>query len=196
MEDMCWRCVCNHSISDHCQTAEDGYLPIKAAMHLSVPLHCTICANGLSSRAGGKAAASPSGRQPTTESAEKLDALMGLVFEHLGRRCEAGQLPAAWATTLHTFQRTILHTHRSKFTQYLLWYLCEKARPLRPSTCQSCHFLRFLLLYVIFLLSLTPGCQSGEPIKPCCGSRQAALLGVQDNNIGAAWIYVTSFLRG
>ncbi|KAK9901703.1 hypothetical protein WJX75_009400 [Coccomyxa subellipsoidea] len=75
---------------------------------------------------GGKAAASPSGRQPTTESAEKLDALMGLVFEHLGRRCEAGQLAAAWATTLHTFQRTILHTHRSKFTQYLLWYLCEK----------------------------------------------------------------------
>ena len=139
MEDMCWRCVCNHSISDHCQTAEDGYLPSKAAMLLSIPLHCTICADGLSSRAGGKAAASPSGRQPTTESAEKLDALMGLVFEHLGRRCEAGQLPAAWATTLHTFQRTILHTHRSKFTQYLLWYLCEKARPLRPSTCQSCH---------------------------------------------------------
>ena len=77
-----------------------------------------------------EAAASPSGRQPTTESAEKLDALMGLVFEHLGRRCEVGQLHAAWATTLHTFQRTILHTHRSKFTQYLLWYLCEKARPL------------------------------------------------------------------
>ncbi|CAL8468014.1 g7552 [Coccomyxa elongata] len=75
---------------------------------------------------GANAEASPSGRQPTTESAEKLDALMGLVFEHLGRRCEAGQLQAAWNTSLHTFQRTILHTHRSKFTQYLLWYLCEK----------------------------------------------------------------------
>lgn len=72
--------------------------------------------------------ASPSGRQPTTESAEKLDALMGLVFEHLGRRCKAGQLRAAWATLLHTFQRSILNSHRSKFTQYLLWYLCDKAR--------------------------------------------------------------------
>jgi hypothetical protein len=69
---------------------------------------------------------------------------MGLVFEHLGRRCEAGQLAAAWATTLHTFQRTILHTHRSKFTQYLLWYLCEKARPLCRFTFQSFYLLRFL----------------------------------------------------
>ncbi len=64
---------------------------------------------------------------------------MGLVFEHLGRRCEAGQLQAAWNTTLHTFQRAILHTHRSKFTQYLLWYLCEKARPFQPLHRLSCN---------------------------------------------------------
>ena len=59
---------------------------------------------------------------------------MGLVFEHLEHRCEQGQLPAAWTTLLHTFERSILDTHRSKFTQYLLWYLCKQVRP--PS-CMS-----------------------------------------------------------
>lgn len=94
---------------------------------------CTVLIGSLDC-AGPNTEASVSGRQPTTESAEKLDALMGLVFEHLGRRCKAGQLQAAWNTVLHTFQRTILHTHRSKFTQYLIWYLCEKARLFIPFT--------------------------------------------------------------
>ena len=52
---------------------------------------------------------------------------MDLVFKHLEHRCEQGQLLEAWATLLHTFGQSILDTHRSKFTQYLLWYLCRQA---------------------------------------------------------------------
>jgi len=78
--------------------------------------------------AGAVAAeASTSGCHATTETAEKLDALMELVFKHLEHRCEQGQLSGAWTTLLHTFGQSILDTHRSKFTQYLLWYLCRQA---------------------------------------------------------------------
>ncbi len=52
---------------------------------------------------------------------------MDLVFKHLEHRCEQGQLAGAWATLLHTFEQSILDTHRSKFTQYLLWYMCRQA---------------------------------------------------------------------
>ena len=148
---------------------------------------CTAFADGLLLCAGVEAAASPSGRQPTTESAEKLDALMGLVFEHLGRRCEAGQLRAAWETTLHTFQRTILHTHRSKFTQYLLWYLCEKARRLHPPTCQSHESVKMLgaVLYT------AQGVNIDSPSSPCWGSCQSAPISVQGNCRGSARDVVT-----
>ena len=62
---------------------------------------------------------------------------MVLTFEHLAHRCEQGQLAGAWATLLHAFERSILDTHRSKFTQYLLWYLCKQAG---PTTCPAnCH---------------------------------------------------------
>ena len=81
--------------------------------------------------AGADAAeASTSGRAATTETAEKLDALMSLVLAHLEQRCEQGQLAGAWSTLLHAFERGILDTHRSKFTQYLLWYLCRQVTPL------------------------------------------------------------------
>ena len=42
------------------------------------------------------------------------------------RRCKAGQLGDAWGTLLGAFERSILHTHRSKFTQFLLWFLADK----------------------------------------------------------------------
>lgn len=46
-------------------------------------------------------------------------------------RCEVGQLAEAWATLLGAFERSILHTHRSKFTQYLLWFLADKVSAIR-----------------------------------------------------------------
>lgn len=60
---------------------------------------------------------------------------MDLVFKHLEHRCEQGQLAGAWGTLLHTFEQSILDTHRSKFTQYLLWYMCRQAS--RQSHCSE-----------------------------------------------------------
>jgi len=74
------------------------------------------------------------------ETADKLDSLMELTMEHLGRRVAAGQLPAAWDTLGTAFERTVLHTHRSKFTQFLIFYLARHA----PAPC--CRSLLHLLL--------------------------------------------------
>lgn len=42
---------------------------------------------------------------------------MELTFQHLERRGAAGQLGAAWDSLLAAFERSVLLTHRSKFTQ-------------------------------------------------------------------------------
>ena len=58
-------------------------------------------------RAGPAAeAASPSGRQATAETAEKLDALMELVFAHLARRCPP--IPRPCAPAGHASQRELI----------------------------------------------------------------------------------------
>lgn len=77
------------------------------------------------------AAASTSGRTAADEAAERLDALMEVLFAHLGRRVAAGQQAAAWATLLGAFEAHLLAVPRSKFTQYALWFLADKARPRR-----------------------------------------------------------------
>ncbi len=43
-------------------------------------------------------------------------------------RCGAGQLRAAWTTLLGALDRALLATHRSKFTQFLLWFVAQQAR--------------------------------------------------------------------
>ncbi len=64
------------------------------------------------SAAAAPADASGSGRAPVDETANKLDSMMELLFQHLKRRCGRGELAAVWATLLGTMERTILHTHR------------------------------------------------------------------------------------
>lgn len=54
---------------------------------------------------------------PLDETADKMDALMCLTFEHLQRQAAHGRLDETFETLLHSFQTTILHTYRSKFTQ-------------------------------------------------------------------------------
>jgi RNA polymerase I-specific transcription initiation factor RRN3 len=81
-------------------------------------------ANGSSS--GGK-------RPPVDETADKLDSLMEMTFTHLQWRVEAGQLGAVWQTMLTAFERTLLHAHRCKFTQYLIFFLALKD----PARCCS-----------------------------------------------------------
>ena len=77
---------------------------------------------------------------PVDETADKLDSMMELTLQHLSRRMMAGQLLLVWETLLASFDRTVLHTHRSKFTQFLMFYLLRHA----PDSCLQ-SFLHFLL---------------------------------------------------
>lgn len=70
--------------------------------------------------------ASTSDRSPIDETADSLDSLMELTFDHMVWRSEAGQLQRSWAVMLAAFERTLLHTYRSKFTQFLVYYLCQQ----------------------------------------------------------------------
>ncbi|GBF88999.1 hypothetical protein Rsub_01498 [Raphidocelis subcapitata] len=83
-------------------------------------------AGGAGGGGGGAEGAEASGRPPVDEAVDKLDSMMELVLQHMARRCEAGQLPQLWATLLAAFERSLLHTHRSKFTQYLLFRACAE----------------------------------------------------------------------
>ena len=67
------------------------------------------------------------------EAVDKLDSLMELVLDHVARRCAAGQLAQVWATLMAAFERSLLHTHRSKFTQYLLFRACAED----PARCSE-----------------------------------------------------------
>ena len=70
--------------------------------------------------------ASTSHTSPIDETADSLDSLMELTFDHLVWRCQAGQLQRTWAVMLSAFERTLLHTYRSKFTQFLVYYMCQQ----------------------------------------------------------------------
>ncbi|KAK9835138.1 hypothetical protein WJX81_000692 [Elliptochloris bilobata] len=93
--------------------------------------------------AAAEPVASPSGRSAADEAAERLDALMEVLFGHLGRRVAAGQHGAAWATLMGAFEAHLLAVPRSKFTQYTLWFLADKD----PERC-SRAFTELLLGYV------------------------------------------------
>ena len=60
-----------------------------------------------------------------------LDSLMELTFQHLAQRCAAGQLRPAWSALLVALDRALLATHRSKFTQFLLWFVAQQVRGTR-----------------------------------------------------------------
>jgi hypothetical protein len=74
------------------------------------------------------------------ETADKLDSLMEATLSHIQRRIEDGQLEQTWQTLLSSFEHTVLHTHRSKFTQYLIFYAAKQA----PEPCCR-SFLSMLL---------------------------------------------------
>ncbi|MEW5303167.1 MAG: hypothetical protein WDW36_005886 [Sanguina aurantia] len=81
--------------------------------------------------AAAAATAAASGRGPVDQAASKQDSLMDIVFGHVGRRLEAGELRQVWATLLSVFESALLHTHRSKFTQYLLFHVASSD----PASC-------------------------------------------------------------
>lgn len=71
---------------------------------------------------------------------EKLDALMGLTLDALGHALAAGQGASLRPVLLRIFEATILPAHRTKFCQYLLWFLCAQVR------LPSCPCLQHRLL--------------------------------------------------
>lgn len=66
------------------------------------------------------------------EMADKMDSLMDLTFRHIQRRASAGPEAAmhVYRSLERCFDATILDTHKSKFTQFLLFYACSL--PLAP----------------------------------------------------------------
>jgi len=93
--------------------------------------------------------------------AEKLDSLMVLTFEHL-KSCEAsGRLTEVFEPLLDSFRITVLTAYKSKFAQFVMFYACA----LDPENCG----VRFaVLLADIFACEDYPlsfrmsACLSGE----------------------------------
>lgn len=65
------------------------------------------------------------------EMADKMDVLMGMALEHLQTCVQNGHGDLVFETLMRSFQTTILDTYKSKFTQFLIFYLCSFA----PATC-------------------------------------------------------------
>ncbi|KAI5067231.1 hypothetical protein GOP47_0017759 [Adiantum capillus-veneris] len=62
--------------------------------------------------------------------ADKMDILMDMTLQHLQKCVEAGRIEQVFSTLMASFQSTILDTYKSKFTQFLIFYVCS----LSPST--------------------------------------------------------------
>ncbi|KAL2622392.1 hypothetical protein R1flu_002597 [Riccia fluitans] len=74
------------------------------------------------------------GAVPTLdEMADKMDLMMDMTFQHLQTCDKKGLSSQIFDTLAKSFQSTILNTYKSKFTQFLLFYLCS----LEPSSCGS-----------------------------------------------------------
>ena len=79
------------------------------------------------------------------EFAEKLDGLMDLVLAHVAGAQDLGLGHSLLAALLPVFEDTILPAHRTKFSQYLLWFLCSQvhhhASPFFPAPLNACSTL-------------------------------------------------------
>ena len=68
-------------------------------------------------------------QRKASASADKLDILMDIMFGYLDECCEEGgraEEEAVFAILLELFHRSVLDTHRCKFTQFLLFYHCRR----------------------------------------------------------------------
>ena len=72
------------------------------------------------------------GALPTLdEMAHKMDVMMDMAFEHLQMCVTNGHGIQVFEALIKSFQTTILETYESKFTQFLVFYMCSLA----PATC-------------------------------------------------------------
>ncbi|KAH7421980.1 hypothetical protein KP509_13G084500 [Ceratopteris richardii] len=59
--------------------------------------------------------------------ADKMDVLMDMTLQHLQRCAEAGRIEQVFNILMTSFQSTILDTYKSKFTQFLIFYMCSQS---------------------------------------------------------------------
>lgn len=62
---------------------------------------------------------------PVDEAADKMDSLMQETLEHISRRERAGARKRVFSTLMQAFNATVLHTYKSKFTQFLIFHVCS-----------------------------------------------------------------------
>ncbi|KAK8798826.1 hypothetical protein WA158_007910 [Blastocystis sp. Blastoise] len=62
-----------------------------------------------------------------SQMAEKLDQMMGIMFEYINKVKEQGEEPLAFLfhTLQRCFERSVMLTHKSKHVQFLLFYICQ-----------------------------------------------------------------------
>lgn len=59
------------------------------------------------------------------EMADKMDSLMELTLSHLRHRISRGEIQNVWKSLLDAFEGIVLQTHRSKFTQFVVFYVAS-----------------------------------------------------------------------
>jgi len=59
------------------------------------------------------------------EMADKMDSLMELTLSHLRHRISRGEVQNVWKALLDAFEGIVLQTHRSKFTQFVVFYVAS-----------------------------------------------------------------------
>ena len=183
----------------HCrsnrQSAAGHAWPIPILLAAQPPAH--LCLPLFALRHAAPAAGAPgadAARPAVDETADKLDSMMELTFQHLERRGAAGQLGAAWDTLLGAFERSVLLTHRSKFTQVrrlracllaslLCWALLRQGwRAVALAAGAACSAPSLVLLQVScpftpsanFLYSTHPPHRSSCCSTPAASSRSSA----------------------
>lgn len=118
---------------------------------------------------GPQPSSNPSVRPPIDEMANKLDSLMELLFDYLTARMshEGGPLKGlspTWACLLSSFERSILPTQRSKFTQYLIFH----ASSLHPQQVK-----RLVPIHIPLSLTLWNPPTAGMCLSPGPPAREA-----------------------
>ncbi len=72
------------------------------------------------------------------EMADKMDMLMDMTFDHLQICMKQYHGNLVFDTLIRSFQTTILDTHKCKFTQFLIFYMCSLDPAMYGSSCIPC----------------------------------------------------------
>eukprot|EP01130_Rhizamoeba_saxonica_P018354 TRINITY_DN914_c0_g1_i4.p1 TRINITY_DN914_c0_g1~~TRINITY_DN914_c0_g1_i4.p1 ORF type:complete len:528 (-),score=91.42 TRINITY_DN914_c0_g1_i4:110-1693(-) len=70
--------------------------------------------------------------------ANKLDAMLGLMIQYLEAVPEGERRDNVFKNMLKAFDSLLLHTHKSKFTQFLIFFICKQNRD------YATYFLKYL----------------------------------------------------